>query len=435
MAASNAHQTEKLAGPKRMTTPASATQRDGNTRSGRRALKTISNIEKRSAAAAHPLEIHDSTQLSEEERKALAQHVIRQTPEYIAAWELEHWKQQEKRQFEREMQHRMNLMEQQLQERMKQHQLQYEQGIQDSKAKLEKMESKLQSKIAEVAERERLLVEVERELRRRRQELEKDHESKVIQMQHQIAMAREQCANKIDVVEQKLEQANAKTEELKQELRECNKIRSEYEPLQKKNELLEREIDSLRSQLESCRSTMEECNKKKQTYKYHYQREKAMTKRLEHEKQEMKHMLELTKDRLKHEQYQSWKASISPTAVTQSVPKRDRRQQSTHKDGSATSPEQRRRNQRAAVKDRPHQHVHEHHYVYTGPGQHGGSQKSEMDKLKAMTPEERQSEMRRLIGERAQLIKTGTYAAFSPLIRQIDNKLNALSLIEHDQHQ
>jgi len=313
--------------------------------------------------------------LTEDEQKILIQQLVRQTPEYKVAWELELWKHTEKKKFllylkKREQEH--------LQQLTRQHQAKcadQEDAIKKQQVKLEDLDTKLQQKHEEVEAKKGKIIDAERELKRRKQELEFDYERKLADCNHQIQIAREQCAHKISLYE--------------------NEILS-WKQKDDNNALVILELkQKLEKTTQQCQEELEMCTKQKKNYKYQYKQAQDLLKQLQNEKQTLYNELITIRQQQLAVNQQPVRHHAKPKHIKQQVPisipvSAVQQVVSTIAESPAPSP------------------------TFESP----------TDK----------NEYMRLQSKKNELLKTGGYDAASPLIRQIDVAMQQLVTRQKGNH-
>nr|CAG4716753.1 unnamed protein product [Naegleria fowleri] len=216
----------------------------------------------------------DLSALNEEQQQLLAKELIRNTPEYKAAWELELWKKREKQVYKKQLEQKEKLHLQKVEEALKNEYSKKEKQLAEQKELLKQKETKYTQALEELDKREKQLIQVEQELRRRKTELESDFARKLEHMEHVIKMEKESFQHRLQLETLKNQELQKRIDQqLSHDVMELNE-----------------KITKLQVENESLESKLHETTNSKQSYKLQW---KKVTEELQRIKK--KHESELRK--------------------------------------------------------------------------------------------------------------------------------------------
>ncbi|EFC46000.1 predicted protein [Naegleria gruberi] len=194
--------------------------------------------------------------MTDEQQRELAVELIRNTPEYKAAWELELWKKREKTVYKKQLEEKEKQHLKNVEAKLREEFSKYEKQILEQKEILKSKEQQYNQVLEEMNAREKQLVGVELELRRRKTELETDYQRKIEHMEHVIKMEKESF-------QQRLQLETIKNQELQK--------RIDQQLSHDVMELNER-ITKLQVENESLESKLHQATNSKQNYKIQWKK-------------------------------------------------------------------------------------------------------------------------------------------------------------------
>jgi centrosomal protein CEP120 len=227
--------------------------------------------------------------VSSTEEEQVALELIRNTPEYAAAWELELWKQQEKHKFMQHLKQKERHHIQALKSEIVSREDKHRQKLQEHRQQLEEFEKNLKEKLSQMERREQKLIDVDQELKRRRAELESDHARKLEDMKHVIKLAKEDCLHKIEMERGRAEeldklnkQQSSRIENLEEQYR---RSLEEYHEFRKQvsssdQTLLQTQLNKLSLENSDIEKKLHEATRAKQNYKNLWKRTEAQIEQL-----------------------------------------------------------------------------------------------------------------------------------------------------------
>ncbi len=357
--------------------------------------------------------------LSEEEQKLMAQELIRQTPEYQVAWELELWKADEKKKFKKILQEKEKDAEEKLHQQIREKEEEFEQNITNRKIHVDQLEDKYRKMLQDLEKKEKILESADAELKRRRNELEKDFERKLDDMQHHLKLNREQCAHKIELSEQRSATFEKRIQELYEELSSHSKSKKELDSLHIRVEKYENEVQQLKTENEKLKEQLIECEKSKRGYKHQSKLDKSMIEQLNKEKQDLKQEVLLLKQELKQEYFYQWKTKNDKNDA-QPQPHQEHANASTTplQKSRAKTPKKKKKEEPVPIVP-----------PTSDPDTPSLSQAKQqiLEEISKLNREQMDKEILRLVSERSSLIQTGNYNPSNQIIKLIDLKIQLMN--------
>ncbi|KAG2386655.1 hypothetical protein C9374_002399 [Naegleria lovaniensis] len=242
----------------------------------------------------------DLSSLNEEQQQLLAKELIRNTPEYKAAWELELWKKREKQVFKKQLEQKEQMHLQKVEAALREEYSKKDKQLTDQREMLKQKEMKYTQALEDMEKREKQLIQVEQELRRRKTELESDYARKLEHMEHVIKMEKESFQHRLQLETIKNQELQKRIDQqLSHDVMELNE-----------------KITKLQVENESLESKLHETTNSKQSYKLQW---KKVTEELQRAKK--KHEAELRKLHQQvmalHQLQQQVTPSVNPTSPFQ----------------------------------------------------------------------------------------------------------------------
>eukprot|EP01063_Lacrimia_lanifica_P004792 TRINITY_DN12725_c0_g1_i1.p1 TRINITY_DN12725_c0_g1~~TRINITY_DN12725_c0_g1_i1.p1 ORF type:complete len:376 (+),score=146.37 TRINITY_DN12725_c0_g1_i1:56-1129(+) len=209
--------------------------------------------------------------------------LLRATPEYRAAWEVELWKRREEARFQKRLADALQKATDARLERIREREHALEEEYRIKQRELAKMEEKRLREQAEFRDKRQLLDECENVLRRRKEELEKEYTLRLRECEDKLRRSKEDTAHKVNMEQIKQRQLAASNDELKQRVAELEaKHRELWEDIarSKQGELKRHPIDAINAAVdlaeERARDTLEA---KQREWKL---KEEALQKKVSH---------------------------------------------------------------------------------------------------------------------------------------------------------
>jgi centrosomal protein CEP120 len=381
---------------------------------------------------------------AEEEQVAL--ELIRNTPEYTAAWELELWKRQEKHTFVQHLKDKEKNHIQALKSEISTREEKHRKRLLEQRDMIEKVEKSLREKLSQMERREQKLVEVDQELKRRRTELESDHSRKLEDMKHVIKLAKEDCLHKIEMERTKSEelerlnkQQATRIETLEEQYRH---LLEEYHEFRKQvsssdQTMLQNQLNKLTLENTDLEKKLHEATRSKQNYK-------NLWKRTEAQVEAVKRNYEEKLDRIRDEKHADAflhapvqpipypQAYYSAPPVVQSTPSTQNdivevrqmikdlieQTQKSEQQPAVSPPKKKVSREKEEPKKEPsppvsptvsspevHQHTHTHKW-------------NDMNSPENL--EDRKKKVAQLLEKKRRYLQMGTYSEDDPLIQQLD---------------
>eukprot|EP01061_Rhynchopus_euleeides_P008442 TRINITY_DN17515_c0_g4_i1.p1 TRINITY_DN17515_c0_g4~~TRINITY_DN17515_c0_g4_i1.p1 ORF type:complete len:390 (+),score=165.48 TRINITY_DN17515_c0_g4_i1:53-1171(+) len=145
--------------------------------------------------------------------------LLRATPEYKAAWEVELWKRREEAAFARRLEEEMKAAVEARLESLRRREAEMEEQHRDKMRALSKLEEKRLREHSEMREKKSLLDECEKALRKRKEELEREYGLRRQECDNKVRRTKEESAHRIGIEHLKQNQLTATIEELRHRLK------------------------------------------------------------------------------------------------------------------------------------------------------------------------------------------------------------------------
>jgi len=225
--------------------------------------------------------------LSEEQQQLFAKELIRNTPEYKAAWELELWKKREKQVYKKQLEQKEKQHLKNIEIVWREDCTKKEKAIDELRGHLKVKESKYSEAIEEMDKREKQLALVEQELRRRKSELESDYQRKIEHMEHVIKMEKESFQQRLQLETTKNQELQKRIDQqLSHDVVELNekitKLQIENESLESKLHQTTNSKQSYKLQWKKCQEELQKTKKKHETEMRKFQQKILALQTLQH---------------------------------------------------------------------------------------------------------------------------------------------------------
>ena len=228
---------------------------------------------------------------------------VRNTAEYNAAFALESWKRERMLAWESKFTEEATKRMQSLEEAWKQREIQRNKEFELSSRRAKDAENKLKELTRMLENREREVVRAEETIERRKKELERAHVSKTEQLKREYATKEETLEKKVEnaIRDQKTskkerDDATKKAAKLEKQKREIEDMFSEYKKSYFQSDVakLNSEIATLRPRLESAESALEDASSSRDRFRVQMRKMAAQIVALEREKAQLRDALEKT---------------------------------------------------------------------------------------------------------------------------------------------
>jgi len=228
---------------------------------------------------------------------------VRNTAEYNAAFALESWKRERMLAWERKFTEEATKRMQSLEEAWKQREIQRNKEFEVSSRRAKDAENKLKELTRMLENREREVIRAEETIERRKKELERAHVSKAEQLKREYASKEETLEKKVEnaIRDQKTskkerDDATKKAAKLEKQKREIEDMFSEYKKNYFQSDVakLNSEIATLRPRLESAESALEDASSSRDRFRVQMRKMAAQIVALEREKAQLRDALEKT---------------------------------------------------------------------------------------------------------------------------------------------
>ena len=228
---------------------------------------------------------------------------VRNTAEYNAAFALESWKRERILAWERKFTEEATKRMQSLEEAWKQREIQRNKEFELSSRRAKDAENKLKELTRMLENREREVIRAEETIERRKKELERAHVSKAEQLKREYASKEETLEKKVEnaIRDQKTskkerDDATKKAAKLEKQKREIEDMFSEYKKNYFQSDVakLNSEIATLRPRLESAESALEDASSSRDRFRVQMRKMAAQIVALEREKAQLRDALEKT---------------------------------------------------------------------------------------------------------------------------------------------
>ena len=228
---------------------------------------------------------------------------VRNTAEYNAAFALESWKRERMLAWESKFTEEATKRMQSLEEAWKQREIQRNKEFEVSSKRAKDAENKLKELTRMLENREREVIRAEETIERRKKELERAHNSKTEQLNREYASKEETLEKKVDnaIRDQKTskkerDDAMKKAAKLEKQKREVEEMFSEYKKNYFQSDVakLNSEIATLRPRLESAENALEDASSSRDRFRVQMRKMAAQIVALEREKAQLRDALEKT---------------------------------------------------------------------------------------------------------------------------------------------
>ena len=228
---------------------------------------------------------------------------VRNTAEYNAAFALESWKRERMLAWESKFTEEATKRMQSLEEAWKQREIQRNKEFEVSSKRAKDAENKLKELTRMLENREREVIRAEETIERRKKELERAHNSKTEQLNREYASKEETLEKKVDnaIRDQKTskkerDDAMKKAAKLEKQKREVEEMFSEYKKNYFQSDVakLNSEIATLRPRLESAENALEDASSSRDRFRVQMRKMAAQVVALEREKAQLRDALEKT---------------------------------------------------------------------------------------------------------------------------------------------
>eukprot|EP00761_Pharyngomonas_kirbyi_P005995 gb/GECH01006001.1/.p1 GENE.gb/GECH01006001.1/~~gb/GECH01006001.1/.p1 ORF type:complete len:405 (+),score=151.43 gb/GECH01006001.1/:1-1215(+) len=169
-------------------------------------------------------------------------HLIRQTPEYGVAWELELWREEEKKKFRNFLKQKEEEILNEYDEKQRQKEIENEKEFTEQKQVLDKLEDRLKKALDSIRKRDSKLRDVEKELTRRREDLEREFEYKTQNTKDRLRRVQEEATHKLNLEKKKYSQLEKENQDLHKKIQDNQK---EYEELESRFAQYKRQVSEM----------------------------------------------------------------------------------------------------------------------------------------------------------------------------------------------
>lgn len=152
--------------------------------------------------------------LTAEQQQYLTTQILRQTPEYEAAWSLELWKKNQQRIFVEHLEKQRKKLESEWKHQLQLRDDKRKEILQNEQKRIEKLGQNLEKLIQETQQKQLQLTQNEKELALKKSQLESDYNRKISDMKHEIKLNKDETAHIVNLERQNIKELQEKCDHL-----------------------------------------------------------------------------------------------------------------------------------------------------------------------------------------------------------------------------